>query len=261
MRCWRPGSPVRYAAFFMRERFPETSWTLLAKAREQCDEGVRARENFAEKYYRPVLDFLLVLVQDAEESQDLAQEFFARLSGPGGLIEHVDRAKGSFRAYLQQALRNLVIDHHRRSHKDALLKHPDQEQSAGGWEVIEFPGFPAAEAAFHNAWLKITLAEALTQVRAICLSRNQNVHLGLFEARYLGETDAPPGWDELGARYGLDQKAARERAETVARHFRLVLRRLLRNELTGQDSETPRARVAHSAIDDEIRALLSPIAG
>ena len=215
----------------MGERFPETSWTLLAKAREQSDRGARAREDFADRYYRPVQQFLLLLVQDGEQAQELAQEFFTRLSGPGGLLERARPEKGAFRNYLRESLRNLVRDCYRRDRAQALQTHPDQA-SAGGWDVIELPGYPAAEAAFHREWVKVTLAEALDRTRALCLKRNQQVHLDLFEARYLSEEEFAPTWEELGARYSMDQKTARERADTVVRHFRVVLRRMLSNEIT-----------------------------
>jgi hypothetical protein len=82
------------------------------------------------------------------------------------------------------------------------------------------------------------------------------MHLELFEARYLGEADLAPSWDELGARHGMDQKTARDRADTVARHFRLVLRRMLRNEITAPGGS---GHVTEAAIDEEIKALLSPL--
>jgi DNA-directed RNA polymerase specialized sigma24 family protein len=238
----------------MRGRFPDTSWTLLAKAREQCEDGARARGNLAQKYYRSVQDFLLVLVQDAEKARELSQEFFITLSKPGGLLEHATPKKGRFRDFLQQALRYLVIDYYRRNRTEALQIHPDQANSEG-WDVLELAQLPVAEAAFHYAWVKTTLAEALIQVRAICLKRKQQVHLELFEARYLCDTGVVPSWKELGTRYGMDQKAAHERADTVARHFRLVLRRMLRNEINVPDG----VQVTEAAIDEEIRALLSPL--
>jgi RNA polymerase sigma factor (sigma-70 family) len=243
----------------VREQFPKTSWTLLAKAREQGDQGARAREDFAQRYYRPVRQFILLIVRDAEQAQELAQEFFTRLSGPGGLLERARPEKGPFREYLRESLRNMARDFYRRNRTQALQTHPDQA-SAGGWDVIDLPGYPAAEAAFHHEWVKVTLAEALTRVRGLCLKRNQQVHLALFEARYLSEAERAPSWEELGARYSMEQKTARERADTVARHFRLVLRRMLRNEITPPDrSGRRRPQVTEAAIDEEIKALLSPL--
>ena len=243
----------------MGERFPETSWTLLAKAREQSDQGARAREDFAHRYYRPVQQFLLLLVQDGEQAQELAQEFFIRLSGPGGLLERARPEKGAFRNYLRESLRNLVRDYYRHNRAQAPQTHPDQASGAG-WDAVELPGLPAAEAAFHHEWVKLTLAEALTRVRALCLKRNQQVHLDLFEARYLSEAELAPSWEELGSGYSLDQKTARERADTVVRHFRLVLRRMLRNEIMAPDGTGRwRPQLTEAAIDEEIRALLSPL--
>jgi RNA polymerase sigma factor (sigma-70 family) len=236
------------------EHFPVTSWALLAKAGEQCDEGARAREVFARRYYRPVREFLMALVRDSERVQDLSQEFFAKLSAPGGVLEHATPDKGRFHNFLKQALRNLVIDHYRRNRREALQTHPDQA-SAEGWDVLNLAEFPAAEAAFHHEWVKVTLAEALTLVRTRCLERGQKVHLDLFEKRYLSDLDFVPSWDELGARYGMDQKAARERADTVVRHFRFVLRRMLRNEISVPGG----ARVTEAKVDEEIKALLSPL--
>jgi RNA polymerase sigma factor (sigma-70 family) len=241
------------------EQFPETSWTLLANACEQGDQGARAREDFAQRYYRPVRQFLSLLVQEDEQAQDLAQEFFTRLSGPGGLLQRARPEKGAFRDYLRESLRNLVRDYYRHNRTQALQTHPDQA-SAGGWDVVELPGYPAAEAAFHHEWVKVTLAEALTRVRTLCLKRNQQVHLDLFEARYLSEAESAPSWEELGAPYSLDQKTARERADTVARHFRLILRRMLRNEITPPDPGGRwRPQAMEAVIDEEIKALLSPL--
>jgi RNA polymerase sigma factor (sigma-70 family) len=241
------------------ERFPETSWTLLAKARWQSDEGSRAREEFAQRYYRPVREFLSILVHDAEQAQGLTQEFFNRLSRKGTLFERADPEKGTFRSYLRTALRRLVIDDHRLNLRaEAIQVHPDQGR-AGGWDALQLPTLVTAEAAFHRAWVEATLADALTQVRALCVKRKQEIHFHLFEARYLSESAPVPSWEELGARYGMDQRAARERADTAARHFRLVLRRMLRAETAVPNGNGPRRQESEAAIDEEIEALLSPL--
>ena len=238
-----------------RELFPETSWTLLAKTRQDCLEGARAREAFVQRYYRPVREFLLALLHDAEKAEELSQEFFTKLSAPGGLLERANPEKGSFRNYLKRALRNLVADYYRRNRNESFETHPDQAGPAG-WDVLQLGRFPDAEAAFHRVWVTDTLAEALTRVRALCRERKQEVHLQLFVARYLSEAEFAPSWEELGARYGLDQKTARDRADTAVRHFRFVLRRMLRNEISLPHISR---QLTEAAIDREIRELLSPL--
>lgn len=259
MRCeildLMPSGPKEGGPDEVREPFPETSWTLLAKARADCPEALRAREEFAHRYYQPVREFLLILLHDTEKAQELSQEFFAKLSAQGGLLEYANPEKGSFRNYLKQALRNLVTDYYRRNPRDSHQTHPDQAGPAG-WELLGLSRLPKAEAAFHRVWVAVTLAEALTRVRALCLKRNQNVHLQLFEARYLSDREFAPSWEELGARYGLDQKTARDRADTAIRHFRFILRRMLRNEIVAPHGS---GQVTEAAIDQEIKALLSPL--
>ena len=136
----------------MRERFPETSWILLKRARARTDEGARARGEFAQRYYRPVRDYLYVLLQNGEQAQELAQEFFTKLSEAAGLWEHARPNEGTlFRDYLLQALRNLVMDHYRRNRSEALQVHPDQG-STSGWDLIEPRKYLEAVATFHDDW-------------------------------------------------------------------------------------------------------------
>ena len=239
----------------LRERFPKTSWTLLAKAREPG--GCQARDDFAQMYYAPALAFLRVRLRNDDLAQELAQEFFARLSATGGIFEHADRKHGSFRTYLIRSLQNFVIDYHR-SHGRSRSRdtHPDQ-WNEGGWDAVSAKDDSLAEASFHRAWVAATLSEALERVREICARKMQSEHLALFEARYLCDSDTVPSWEELGSWHGIDQKTARTRADTVARHFRLVLRRMLRQQVAVQRAgRRPGSELADAAIDKEIEALL-----
>lgn len=206
------------------------------------------------RYERPVREFLVVLLNDTEKARDLAQDFFAKLSSPSGMLQHVDREKGPFRKYLQQALRNLVTDYHRHSRKHAHVTHLDETHPGSG-EIPELAELPSAEAAFHHEWVKMTLAEALTRVRSYCVERNQAAHFELFAGRYLCDGNQAPSWSELGARYGMDQRTARERADTVVRQFRKVLRNMLRSEIIMKEGTA----VTEGAIDEEIKMLLSPL--
>lgn len=243
----------------MREPFPATRWTLLGRAREQNERGEVARKEFAEIYRRPIVDFLLASVRDPALADDLTQEFFRRLSATGSVFESAEALKGSFRAFLVTALRNLVTDDHRKhARHDARQTHPDQRED-GGWDRMALAGFRPAEAAFHSAWVEATLREALSEVREICVRKRQQIHLELFEARYIRSEDTNPSWEELGTPHGLEPKAARERAETVARHFRIVLRRMLRQQVAVPGGSGSRAQGNEAAIDREIEALLSPI--
>ncbi len=83
------------------KQLPQTSWTLLAAARDQGTDGQGAREEFAFRYYRPVHAYLQAIVRDDEEAKDLAQGFFTDVIVSGRLLNLYDRAHGSFRPVLE----------------------------------------------------------------------------------------------------------------------------------------------------------------
>jgi RNA polymerase sigma factor (sigma-70 family) len=225
--------------------FPQTSWTLLAEACGADGAAARAREEFLTRYYKPVRAYLGSIVRDPERADELTQSFFERVVLSGRILRAADRSKGGFRPFLKQALRNFVTDDLRRQ---AAGPGPTVRPDAAtrGWDsVTDGPSPPSPETEYHQAWVRNLLEIALTKVRDACAAKGQEHHFELFRGRYLSETEDQPSWRELGAPFGLDEKAARNRTETVARHFRLVLREMLAED----------AGPGHGA-DEELAALL-----
>lgn len=228
---------------------PQTSWTLLAAVRQRGAAAPVALAEFTQRYYRPAYAYIAAIVRDPAEAEDITQEFFTTVVLSGRLWARLDRAKGSFRPYFKQALRRAVLDTKRRQARQSQHQLDAALRATRETAERERRG-PAGQAtpdgAFHAAWVQALLEEALTRVRQICETKGQTDHLALFLGRYLSAAAAPPSWRDLGRAYGIDEKAARSRAETVARHFRLVLRDLLVAE-TGSESSA----------EEEIATLLA----
>lgn len=227
--------------------FPQTSWALLSAVCVGGKEASKALEEFSRRYYPPIFAYLVGITQDRDEAEDLAQGFFAKVILSGRLVASFDRAKGSFRPFLKQAIRNYVISEKRWNERKK--RAPEEElrpdQWSDGWEGIGKSNIPAPDVAYHTAWVHSLLEQALVRVQALCEEKGQIQHLTLFIERYLSELTDPPSWRELGERFALDEKAARSRAETVARHFRQALREMLTGEVGSQQ-----------AVDEEIDTLL-----
>ncbi|MCI0490704.1 MAG: sigma-70 family RNA polymerase sigma factor [Blastocatellia bacterium] len=229
--------------------FPQTSWALLDAARGGGDLSISAFDEFARRYYRPVYAYIAAILRDPGEAEDLAQGFFVAAILSGRLLMRVDRARGSFRPYLKQAIRNYVIDELRKRGREQrrLIDESMQSDESSDRLINNVPASsPAPDAAFHTAWVQSLLEEALVRVQAICESKGQQAHFQLFLGRYLSESSDPPSWRELGEAFGLGEKAARSRTETVASHFRVVIRKMLIDEVGSE----PMA-------DEEIAALLA----
>jgi DNA-directed RNA polymerase specialized sigma24 family protein len=227
---------------------PPTSWSLLIAAKDDNEAGRAAREVFARRYYPPIEAYLLALSGDRDEARDVAQSFFLECVLSGAIIARADGARGRFRHYLKRAVRNFYVDalRSRSRARRGGGAAPHSLEAASDAPELRTAGSAAPDAAFHTAWVRALLDQALGRVRDECSRRGQSRHYDVFAGRYLNPGGEEPAWADIGARHGLDEKAARGRAETVARRFRSVLHELLAAELGSR-----------RAADDEIQRLLA----
>jgi RNA polymerase sigma factor (sigma-70 family) len=94
--------------------FATTRWTVVKGCSDADD--ARAREALAElcqAYWQPVYACIRHYGNSSHDAEDLTQEFFLRLLN-GKRLEHLDQAKGRFRAYLLVTLQNFLRDRWRR---------------------------------------------------------------------------------------------------------------------------------------------------
>jgi len=90
------------------------------------------------------------------------------------------------------------------------------------------------------------MAIAVARLEILCEDKGQRQHFELFVHRYLRDPDHPPPWREVGRAFELDEKTARSRAETAARHFRAILRNLVASDVGSEED-----------IDNELQAVIA----
>jgi hypothetical protein len=146
---------------------------------------------------------------------------------------------------LKQAIRNFLVDEHRR---DSRSVNPDVRPDAlqGGWDTIATESSPGPDAELLRAWARSLVAMAVTRLETLCEEKGQRQHFDLFVNRYVRDPDHPPSWREVGKAFELDEKTARSRAETAARHFRILLRNLIASDVGSEQD-----------IDRELQAVIS----
>ena len=210
---------------------PPTSWTLLGAAADGSPGAAAARDAFVRRYYEPVAAYLAALSGSRDRAEDLTQSFFATRILEHSILPRADRSLGSFRCYLKRAIRNFYLDTVRR---EGRLKRGGDARAVpiDAMERIVDPA-PGSqpERLFHAAWVRSLLRDALEKVGAECAAQGQASHFDIFVRRFVPEEDPAPSWADLGRAHGLDEKAARGRAETVGRRLRRVLRAMLSIEL------------------------------
>jgi RNA polymerase sigma factor (sigma-70 family) len=103
-------------------RFATTQWSLVLAAglrKSAADEEALAR--LCALYWYPVFAFVRRRGHSAEDAEDLAQSFFARLIEKGDLAS-ADRSRGRFRSFLLSACQHFLANEHER----------EQAQKRGG---------------------------------------------------------------------------------------------------------------------------------
>ena len=188
--------------------------------RSQGDNDAAISE-FTNRYYGAVSAYISAIVRDRSYAEELTQQFFLSVVLTGRLLSRADRAAGAFRPYLKQAIRNFVIDDHRRRGRMHEWLQSDVQL-----DVAEPPGHvddSAPDAVLIREWATGIVRMALERVEALSKQRGQDMHFQLFARRFLGECEGLAAWKDVGAPFGLDEKTARSRAEVIVRRFRSVL--------------------------------------
>jgi len=200
---------------------------------------------FADRYHEAIRAFISAIVRNPMDADDLAQRFFETIVLSGRLFVNADRHKGKFRPYLKQAIRNFLVDERRRQARaPAAEVRPDAV--ADGWNTIGAEVSPGPDEELLRAWARSLVAIAVSRLEASFAANGQTQHFQLFAHRYLQDPDRPPSWREVGQTFGLDEKIARSRAETVARRFRALLRDLVTSDI-GSEAD----------VDEELHAVIA----
>ena len=224
--------------------FPTTSWDLLAQASRRSSQSATAVNELAERYYAAVRAYIAAIARDPVDADDLTQRFFETAILTGRLLALADPQKGHFRPYLKQAIRNFLVDEHRRQMRSVKSDvRPDAAEE--GWNDIASDS-PGPDAELLRAWAHSLVAMALRQLETLCQENGQAQHFELFVRRYVSDPDCPPAWRQVGESFGLDEKIARSRAETAARHFRALLRDLVASDVGSGDD-----------VDEQLRSVMA----
>jgi RNA polymerase sigma factor (sigma-70 family) len=226
-------------------QFPSTRWELLADASVHGERSPAALNEFANRYYAAVRAFIAAVARNPVDADDLTQRFFETVVLSGRLLTRADRQKGAFRPYLKQAIRNFLIDEHRRQ---ARSVNPDVRPDTldEGWNAIATESTPGPDAELLRAWARSLVGIAVGRLETICAENGQEQHFQLFVHRYLSDPDNPPSWRDVGAAFSLDEKIARSRADTAVRHFRVLLRNLVASDMGSE-----------KGIDEELQAVIA----
>ena len=233
--------------------FVTTRWTDVFRAGDTSAVGADAAlARLCRGYWYPLYAFVRRQGRSPEESEDLTQEFFARMIEKRW-VSDADPARGRFRSFLLTALKRFLANewHRARTQK----RGGDQTFLTLDRDIAEarFQQEPADEntpdKAYDRAWALALLAAVLDKLAA---EQHRTGQAALFEILKpcLAGTGTEQPYEEIAARLGMTEGAVKTAVHRLRRRYR----ELLRQEIAGTLEED-------SEVEAEMEHLKEALAG
>jgi DNA-directed RNA polymerase specialized sigma24 family protein len=225
--------------------FATTHWSVVEAVAE--GESVAALETLCRAYWFPVYAYVRRKGCQAEEAQDLTQEFFTQLIAR----EHfrlADRTKGKFRGFLLSTLDYFLAREWKREHR---------QKRGGQFTFVSLDGYPpedryqlepadheTPETIFLRQWALTVLKQAMNALEAECRT---NGKAALFqEVKHLlsGERDGST-YAQISRSLAMGEGAARVAVHRLRQRYGELLR-----------SEVAQTVSSDEEVDEELRFLI-----
>jgi RNA polymerase sigma-70 factor (ECF subfamily) len=208
-------------------RFLTTHWSLVIAAQDRhSPQAQEALGSLCRTYWYPLYAFIRRQGHDADEAQDLTQEFFARLLEKDFLAA-VDRAKGRFRSWLLAACKHFLANERDRA----------RAQKRGGDRVLlsidlaaaepRYGGEPAhdetAERLFERRWALALLEQVLARLRDDYAAAGKGLLFERLKFALTGDRGAV-AYRPLGVELGLSEGAVKVAIYRLRQRYRELLR-------------------------------------
>jgi RNA polymerase sigma factor (sigma-70 family) len=146
-----------------------TQWTLVFLSHVGSPEQIAAAQaTLMDRYSGAVHLYLVEALRDHDAAEDLAQEFALRFLR--GDFHRADPECGRFRDFVKRALRNLIIDHHRRKRTRPRTPGDDLPEIASPAQNAEF------ESRFLAGWRAELMSRAWKSLARLQEQSGQPYH-------------------------------------------------------------------------------------
>jgi RNA polymerase sigma-70 factor (ECF subfamily) len=233
--------------------FATTRWTLVCEAARGGDTvATEALGALFATYWQPLYRYARRKGKSKEDAEDLVQGFLAHLMEADGLRE-TDRSKGRFRSFLLASFGNWMINEWK--HAARLKRGGGVSQVSFDWESaetglkLEIPDDRSPDRLFDREWALTLLAKVLDDLEAASEAEGNAGQFALLKPCLTADSGRIP-YVELAAELGMTEGAARVAIHRLRKRYRSLL-----NQEIGRTLSSP------EAVEDEMRALFTVLAG
>ena len=244
-------SPTERADLPGPEYFATTHWSVVLTAqRSDSTRAHAALSSLCRAYWYPLYAFVRRQGHSPHDSQDLTQEFFARLLAKNSLAV-VARERGRFRTFLLTALKHFLTNEWDRA--QAAKRGRGQtiislnETDAEGRYQLEPPDTATPEKIFERRWATTLLDQVVARLRDEYARAEK---LELYEALkgcLTVESRAAP-YAELGAQLKMSEGAVKVAAHRLRQRYRVVLREEIAHTVSSPEE-----------VEEELRHLFAAL--
>jgi RNA polymerase sigma-70 factor (ECF subfamily) len=231
--------------------FGSTRWSIVLAAGQASTADAReALAILCRHYWYPLYAYVRRRRHNADEAQDLIQEFFARLLEKN-LIGKADPQRGRFRSFLLTSLRNFLANEWAKAR--SAKRHPEHPplsldlQSGEARYVGEPVDTLTPERLFERRWAETLLDRVTEQLRQEFIRAGKQAHFEQL-APFLAGRNQDVCYANAAAQLGISEGAAMVAALRMRRRFR----HLLRSEIAHTVAD-PRT------VDEEIQQLFAAL--
>ena len=224
---------------------------MVLRARGEEPEARAALAELCEIYWTPVFRFLRREGRNEDVSQDLTQEFFAKLLAGNG-IAMIDPQKGRFRSYLLGALKHFLAEDRRNETRQkrgggAEIESIEDEEVSVITPEIPDPSAMISDPYFDRQWGIALMERGLRTVEATFRNSGREAQFEVLKPWLVGDTE------------NLSQASAAAQLGMTSGSIKVAIHRLrkefgnaIRNEIEQTVSEP-------DAIADELRYLIEVV--
>jgi RNA polymerase sigma factor (sigma-70 family) len=228
------------------DKFPLTRHSVIAAVQGgDPSERSRAFETITAAYWKPIYKHLRLRWElNADDAQDLTQEFFARLI-EGDFLAGYDADKGRLRTFLRTCADRLFLKQSRDAHRvkrggdtqHVELDFETAEQELARTALSSAGSAESIEQHFEREWLRSLFALALERLRHKYSLSHKTVYLRVFERYDLAEDEEQrPTYAEMAKEFHLSSSDVTNYLASARRDFRQCVLDQLR-DLTASEEE------------------------
>lgn len=237
------------------EKFPKTSWSLIARAGVDSPEGHAALSSLCALYWFPVYAFIRRQGNSADDAHDKTQSFFVSMLEREAITK-VDRNFGSkFRSWLLRCVKNHLVNEHAQAH--ALRRLPPEliDHLAGAEDRYERePAHELTPERLYERQFALSLLErVLEKLRLKYASLGKEHVFEALKGCLSGDTERQP-YEELAVSLAMSTPGAvRKAAADLRERYMALLREEVTNIVNTDDEIVVKEELLEliSALSDE----------